>query len=426
MSSHPVLSPFKIASFSLLTLVLFLGAIELGSWAMLEAFDAKTSVRYNRVTSGYSVFRTTPDFTFLTNKTDPSQPDVRTDSRGFVHDTPVTEAKPDNTIRIFLNGGSALFGAGQAAVYEPEKKYPRKLYSYPLSIAGKLQAHLREERPDLNFEVINAAAYTKKMHQSIPDYLAIISRMSPDFIINMDGYNDLNAFVSGTPYADLHKELQTYVKLEAEPTLPETLNSYQVAKRIINKLFISPFSTGLSVRIEPDPPAVMVPESAYLEKKAGYVAASGRFLDVLDHYTSLLRSDQVEFLFMLQPMVDRRMNKSLTPSEAAWQRYVQSFKDEHPDYRLILRYFFDDYLSSQIEQRVTSAGYEYIDLGKATASLGEDFQLYTDYCHLTLEGNQFVAEQMGEFVLRKLVARGQTSASLTTHAPAVTAESDRG
>jgi hypothetical protein len=105
---------------------------------------------------------------------------------------------------------------------------------------------------------------------------------------------------------------------------------------------------------------------------------------------------------------------------------VQSFKDEHPDYRLILRYFFDDYLSSQIEQRVTSAGYEYIDLGKATASLGEDFQLYTDYCHLTLEGNQFVAEQMGEFVLRKLVARGQTSASLTTHAPAVTAESDRG
>ncbi|MGY8802826.1 MAG: hypothetical protein ACKVK6_01170, partial [bacterium] len=186
MSSRPPLSPGRIVGFSLFTLVLFSVVVEFGSWGLLKAFDVKLNTRYNRIASGYSVFHTTPNFTFITNKTDASQADITTESRGFVHDTPLSEAKPEGTIRVFLNGGSALVGAGQAAVYEPAKKYPRGLYSYPLSIAGKLKEILKEKRPDLDFEVINAAAYTKKMHQSIPDYLATISRMSPDFVINMD------------------------------------------------------------------------------------------------------------------------------------------------------------------------------------------------------------------------------------------------
>jgi hypothetical protein len=405
MSSRPPLGPAKIAGFSLFTLIVFALLFEAASWVLLTAFDAKLGPQHNRVTSGYSVFRTTPDFTFLTNKTDPAQPDVTTDSRGFVHDTPVDEVKPPNTIRIFLNGGSALFGAGQAAVYAPAKKFPSALYSYPISIAGKLKDTLRAARPDLQFEVINAAAYTKKLHQSIPDYLATISRLSPDFVINMDGYNDLNAFVTGTPYADLHEELQTYIDLAAPPDLPETLGSYQIAKRIVDRIYVRPFATGLSIRIEDDAPATVLPRSAYLEKKAGYVKAADRFLDVLDHYTAVLRRDNVEFMFALQPMVDRGINKPLTESEAVWQRYVQSFKDEHPDYRLILRYFFDDYLSDALESRVTAAGYRYVDLGRQSQTLDANFQLFTDYCHLTLEGNQFVADQMAAFVLEKLNAR---------------------
>jgi hypothetical protein len=402
MSSQPSLSWEKIAIFSLFTLVTFALAVEIGSWALLEVFDAKVHVRYNRVISGYSVFRTTPNFAFLTNKSDPSQPEVVTDSRGFVHDTAVAEQKPANTIRIFLNGGSALFGAGQAAAYEPALKFPRPLYSYPISIAGKLKAYLSRARPDLDFEVINAAAYTKKLHQSIPDYLSVISRMSPDFVINMDGYNDLNALVTGSPYADLHEDLQSYIDLGAAPGFPEVLNSYQVGKRIVDRIFVRPFDTALEIRIEDADPAETVPRSAYLAKRAEFIAASQRLLEILDHYMSLLRQDGVEFMFTLQPMVERGMNKPLTPSEAEWQHYVQSFKDEHPDYRLLLRYFFDDYLSDRLEERVTRAGFRYIDFGRSSQSLDSNFQLFTDYCHLTLEGNQFVAEQMGDFVLAKL------------------------
>lgn len=405
MSSRAPLTPAKRVGFSLIALLLFALLAELFSWALLLGAGAELNPRYNRVVSGYSVFRTTPNFSFITNRSEPGQPAVTTDENGFVHDAPIQEEKPSGTVRIFLNGGSALFGAGQAAVYEPARAYPRGVFSYPISIAGKLAAHLEAARPDLDFEVVNAAAYTKRMHQSLPDYLSTISRFDPDFVINMDGYNDLGAFVTGTPWADLHEELQSYIDLEATPGLLQSTGVWQVMRRVVDRLFVNPFDTGLGVRIEEVAPEVALPREAYLEQKPRFVASADRFLDILDHYTAVLRQDEVDFLFTLQPMVDRGLNKPLTQSEADWQRYIQSFKDEHPEYRLILRYFFDDYLSDQLQARVEAAGFDYIDLGRASRVLGSDFQLFTDYCHLTQEGNQFVAEQMGRFVLAKLAQR---------------------
>ena len=402
MTSRAPLSPFKLLSFGITTIVLTLALIEFGSWLLLTGFDAKLHGGYNRVASGYSVFVTTPHFTFLTSKTEPSQVDVSTDEYGFVHDTPIALEKPDNTVRIFLNGGSALFGAGQARVYGPARSFPNAMYSYPDSIAGQLKKYLKAQRPDLEFEVVNAAAYTKRMHQSVMDYLSTISRLSPDFVINMDGYNDLNAFVPGTPYADLNEDLMLYVGLDLPPTLPESLYFYQVMKRVVDKLIVKPFDTGLGVRVENVPPEVALPRADYLEKKPIFVSNAERFLEILDLYLAVLREDEVEHLFVLQPMVDRGENKALTASEKAWQSYVATFKDEHHDYRLILRYFFDDYLSDAVERHVERGGYSYLDMGLRTRDLGDDFQLFTDYCHISREGNTFVAEQMGEFVLSKL------------------------
>jgi hypothetical protein len=291
-------------------------------------------------------------------------------------------------------------------VYGAARVFPNPVYSYPNSIAGQLKSYLRERRPDLRFEVVNAATYSKKVHQSLTDYVSTISRFSPDFVINMDGYNDLNAFVTGTPFVDLAKDLQLYIDLGAPPRFPETLNVYQVLKRVLSRLFANPFKTGLGVKVEETEPAVAIPRSSYVEKRSRYVEDADRFLSTLDRYMAVLRQDDVEWLFVLQPMVDRGVNKALTPSEAQWQRYVQTMKKDWHQYREILRYFFDDYLTGALEERIEGAGYTYIDMGEWSRRLGSDFQLFTDYCHLTLEGNEIVARQMGEFVLRNLSAQG--------------------
>jgi hypothetical protein len=406
MNSLPPISRTKFFGFLATTLLIFAIAIEAASWLLLTAMDAKVHPRYNRVVSGYSVFSAAPDFTFLTSKTDASQADVVTDDYGFIHDEPIAMAKPEGTVRIILNGGSALFGAGQSLVYGAARAFPNPVYSYPNSIAGQLKSYLRERRPDLRFEVVNAATYSKKVHQSLTDYVSTISRFSPDFVINMDGYNDLNAFVTGTPFVDLAKDLQLYIDLGAPPRFPETLNVYQVLKRVLSRLFANPFKTGLGVKVEETEPAVAIPRSSYVEKRSRYVEDADRFLSTLDRYMAVLRQDDVEWLFVLQPMVDRGVNKALTPSEAQWQRYVQTMKKDWHQYREILRYFFDDYLTGALEERIEGAGYTYIDMGEWSRRLGSDFQLFTDYCHLTLEGNEIVARQMGEFVLRNLSAQG--------------------
>jgi hypothetical protein len=402
MSSAPQLSTGKRILFALVTTLIFLLMAELASRVAFVIFDAKTAPSYNRVASGYSVFRTTPNYQFITIKSSESDTDVITDAYGFVHDTPIEVEKPPNTVRIFLNGGSALFGAGQAAVYSPPKDYPGGLFAYRLSIAGKLRQYLEKKRPDLRFEVVNAAAYTKQMHQSLPDYVSTISRFDPDFVINMDGYNDLSAFVTGTPFLDLEPDLWKYVALLAPPSFPENTGIYQILTRAVSRL-ISPFKTGLGASVDEHPPDVTLPRSHYeKELREGFVENTGRYLEILDYYMSVLKQDGVDFLFILQPMVDREVNKEFTPSEAEWQRYTKRYVGARPEYRYVLRYFFDDHLSGAVKQRVEAAGNTYIDMGQAIGVLDSSFQFYTDYCHLTVEGNEFVAERMGEFVLSRL------------------------
>jgi hypothetical protein len=68
----------------------------------------------------------------------------------------------------------------------------------------------------------------------------------------------------------------------------------------------------------------------------------------------------------------------------------------------IIKYFFDDYLSDAIQERVERAGYHYLDMGREIEGLDDSFQFYTDYCHLTVDANEFIAKRMGDFILPRL------------------------
>src|SRR5918995_1166346 len=94
--------------------ILLLSFIELSSFGILKIMKINTKSRpYNRTISGYYVFKNVPGYRHNTIKKDPNDADVVTDQYGFVSDVPLTFTKNKNAIRIFLMGGSALFGAGQ-------------------------------------------------------------------------------------------------------------------------------------------------------------------------------------------------------------------------------------------------------------------------------------------------------------------------
>jgi len=385
-------------------LVLALLLIELCSNILIRVkghHELRRHYPFNRVISGYTVYRNTPhyDFRLSTIRGLPDEPDAQLDAHGFLSDSPVSVAKPDGVVRVFLLGGSAAFSAGQTDAYGAVHKYPWGVYVYRLSIAGYLKQYLAQAFPTQRFEVITAAAYERKFHQSFLSYLEVISRFSPDYVVNMEGWNDVSSIVSGTPYADAEAQLKDYIELwnrHYEKPLIQRTSTYYVLSKLIDRA-----KRNLpEVRAETSTcdPADFTQE-AYQDHRAEYVANADRFLQILRQYSATVRADDAKMVFVLQPMLLREgHNKRLSNIEQALAEVVP-FQRQSPELTArsmqVARYFFDDYLADAMAKSLEGSA-EFIDLNEEIEELGPAFEMYTDYCHLTPEGNRYVAEVIGK------------------------------
>jgi len=125
-----------------------------------------------------------------------------------------------------------------------------------------------------------------------------------------------------------------------------------------------------------------------------------------------MRADKVNFLFVLQPMLHRQdSNKALSERETRFERGVApplyaaetagetTEPQEFVDAILLVKYFFDDYLSPTLSSVLDEAGFHYLDMNQALESVPASIEFYTDYCHMTAEGNRLIAEAMGDKIL---------------------------
>ena len=356
---------------------------------------------YNRIVSGYTVFRNTPDFDTRSStiKTDPQQPDVRFDAQGFIAADSVRLEKTDDTLRIFVVGGSTAIGAGQNQRYHAVHSYPDGIYSYPDSIAGRLQVFLEQKLPGRKIEVVTAATYRRRFHQSVMHYMESLSRYAPDYVVNIDGQNDVPSFASGTPFADVEGQmLPAQIALLDEPSWLNHLSTYYVLSKAWDRLQVQRTAT-MALPDAASPPL----RSDYQSRRERYVRHAQRFLQIVDHYLAVLKSDQTQCVFVLQPLLYRQsVDSTLTDRE---RRLAEvPLPDEE---WLILRYFFDDYLSDALRKRLERQGAIYIDMGQSVADRAASTETFTDYCHLTVDGNQFVGETIGRAIVQDLQTRLQ-------------------
>ena len=402
--------------------LVLLGLIELASYFAIRVPGFYPE--YNRQVSGYTVFQNNPKHQLVTQKTAPGNPDVVVDENGFITPEPLSLEKPQGTIRIFLMGGSAAFGADQNSHYRDIYEYPHGIHTFPDSISGRLQAYLEERRPNTRFEVVTAAAFTRAYHQSVLYYLESVSRFSPDWIVSMDGFNDVNHLVSGTPYRDRGTDLQYYIDLRntANCMWSGVPNTYCLLQGLHSRLMIELTEGRRRV-----PPAYVknfdldrYTRVQYLERKPHFEASSTRFVQTLKHEMGIMRSDGANFLFVLQPMLHRQeSNKTLSERERRFLRGVAPpvYSIEAPgetgepqdftDAMLLLKFFFDDYLSPLLASEVADAGYHYLDMNQVIEDVPTSTEFYTDYCHMTVEGNRLIAEAIGDSILStpRLAAR---------------------
>lgn len=90
-----------------------------------------------------------------------------------------TEIKPDNTFRIFLVGGSQVFGTGAT--------------SDSTTIPGYLQNYLEELDYSFTTEVINSGLKGVDSHKELLLLENMLLDFTPDLVIVYDGLNDLRA-----------------------------------------------------------------------------------------------------------------------------------------------------------------------------------------------------------------------------------------
>ena len=398
---HPIRTGLGVA---FVFLLLIEAASTLVAWGMGHS-SRRARYEPNRIISGYTVYRHSPGFDFgmSTIRKTPDEPSVVLDDNGFICDEVITQKKPDGVVRIFLMGGSTAISSGQTDIYSGPYKYPWGIYSYRHSIAGQLRDFLEEQVPEAQVQVITAAAFGRRIHQSLVEYLATISRFSPDIVVTLDGMNDLGSQVTGSPWADAESELPQYIDLWSEhyrrPLWRKTSTEYVLSRSFRRLGWLDRHESASSQSHTTFDDSI----EAYRQHRDSFVEASEVYLRTLRHFQVSVNSDGAAFVAAIQPMLHRRgANKELSILEQKFDSLnlaeVLPLREKGLTH-LVNRYFFDDYLSHTIAEEIHGPRAVVVDCNQELRSVGRDVEFYTDYCHLTFEGNRITAEILGRACL---------------------------
>ncbi|NSW45216.1 MAG: hypothetical protein HPY79_05330 [Bacteroidales bacterium] len=394
-------------------LIITLSLLELTSYVILRFTNSHilTFPLFNRTLSPYYVFGNSPYYKFTnTIKTNKTENDLVINQYGFIAEPPLNIEKDSNTLRIALFGGSAAFGNGQSEAYCIVKKYPSGVYSYESSIAGQLKRLLEKSFPQKKIEVINATGVQRMVHQSVIYYMETISQFKPDIVISLDGMNDITDFLGISPYTKCALQFDSYINLYQiskalqDKSISNTINLLNVIRfRNIKKTVKKESNENLKYYYGYQHNKIL--NNDYQKYKHLFLNNSFLFEKQVLFFNAVCKTNQSTFIFGLQPLLHRTINKQLSPVEQLFQSNIspinvrmhfsslniRQIEQIETLISLEIKYFFDDYLSVQMEQLAQKNNFMFIDFNKEIQNIPKNTEFYTDYCHLTQEGNKIVA-----------------------------------
>ncbi len=422
-------NPIGFIRFACTVLILAV-AVELVSFLLIKTMSLPQSPFFNRNYSPCCVFENTPGYTYhnctgihgCDNK-------VTVDANGFITDNEVTMEKDKNTYRIFLVGGSAVFGNGQSVPYNQIKPYPQGIYTFGASIAGLLEKKLQAQFPALQIEVINACASGRTLNQSIGLYQTKLRNFKPDMVVSLDGMNE-TVFFGKAFETIMFKKLENYYKDLQQKTVYFNKKSPFFAVELYKLLSIKKMNYRSNKIIEQRAPSLLnfnyddYCYNDYLKIKSIYIKNAQIFLDNVLKFNNICNDDGVSFVFGLQPLLYRQLNnKKLSQAENKMRMQVNpvniGLTTDVPsgwldtiNYKanLLYKFFFDDYLSDEIRNKAEGR-FTFIDFNKEISNVTDTVDFYTDYCHLTLKGNEIVAEILSKKV-SQIIGRNLKNSNL--------------
>jgi lysophospholipase L1-like esterase len=398
-------------------------AVPLGSLALMEFAARKIQARRLGIESPvpptkmdrWTAWHNTPGY---------DRSDIHHNGQGFRHDEEVGLEKPPNTVRIFLLGGSAAYG--HEGVYRDLDPEWRRIYNRDL-IDVYLQKVLQEKHPERNWQVINAATTEFRMHQHLALIQSQLLLYQPDFIIFMDGHNDMSGIIGATtvpydPYVRTPHEEEFYSSV-----YPHSLHSWffinaawlrhnsvlfdLLQRKAMAKSRDESFGAvdqGKPVRT----PVQLEDLSPALQQRAREnLAQAGYYVRMVERLHNVLANEGVESMFSLQPELILSP-KPLTSVKAKLAEHVKEISGPYVAYMY-------EHLRPRIPHDITESAarnhYTYVDLDDVFRDVKD--RTFSDYCHLLPIGNQLIAQKIYDSLppdlIAKLLSKTQSPSKIT-------------
>ena len=335
-------------------------------------------------------------------------------AQGFRRLQDVSIDKPARQVRIFLLGGSAAYGFG-GAYREVDDRFVKIHNNQTLDYY--LEEKLNATFSGVRWEVINSAAVAFRLYQQLPLIQSRLLRYRPDYLILMDGYNDLGQLAVAGDHYDPYATT-TYMKDEfdelANPTSFSSLLSTTRMLLLRNSALYRAINSHFSKRqqhAERQQTLNSTPEFGPVTMSDLTVAEQAQFVrsrSQIGYYAHTARQinriltlDSVTPLFLLQPVL-LLSQKPFTESEKRlyqWNRRLRRKGGVYNDEQLY------PLMAEDMRRASSQDGFRFEDLTGTFDETRE--QAFTDYCHLTPAGNRMLADRIMAIMLESFQKSAQ-------------------
>ncbi len=312
-------------------------------------------------------------------------------------------AKPQDEFRIFLTGGSTVFGMGAIGEAAHAMDYYGIEYRETISHMMEMILNSSNPIPGKTIKVYNAGVWGYAYQHLVMRYMTKLRDYNPDLVISLDGANEIpiiskftedwNYFQEGQFHNILH-EMFAYNRAG--------LSSYLTLWLKNNSFLATYFWSGtdlfqelnkdlhqhrsVSEQYKPDASANLSVE----EKSRLTDRNISTVVRVVENYSAALRNDGVPHIIALQPWFylskkPKHDKEKILDSLSGYRQYYGVPSDKM--YQLF---------SDRVRQSAERTGYFLVDFSDYFDDVSE--WVFTDWCHLTAGANYLMAKELANLV----------------------------
>ena len=304
-------------------------------------------------------------------------------AQGFRRDGLIEMAKPAGVFRVFVLGGSALYGIGvQSGTTYPLHPTLANDETITFFLERELNARVRAAGLDVQIEVVNAGVTAYQTFHHVLYFYETLYEYQPDLLLFLDGHNDFYNVDRANPI-----KAYSYSAAAMVPALNQrrpwfslyvasrALGEYSYAFKVLEKLSMAMFE-NLEARPQNSGQSSRLPEGDFGE--ALQQAATAGFLRsyrLIEAFSQYYGFDyhvflQPEVVFENTRWLDPRIQRSRRPRSGSMER-SGSRSCGAP---------------AAVSELFAVHQVPYTDIGSLARGPDDRGQLYMDYCHLTPEG----------------------------------------